>query len=498
MAAINPAHHSQDSEVSSPEKGVVKPVTEHEEDTLQEFSPAETKRLLRKLDWSLLPLLSMLYLLSFLDRANIGNARLAGLEEDLNMTGKWDYSVAVSVFFPFYVASEIPSNLAMKRFRPSIWIPSIMLAWGIVMTLMGIVHNYPGLLATRMALGLAEGGLFPGVTYYITLWYKRYECGLRIAIFFSAATAAGAFGGLLARGIMEMDGVGGLSGWSWIFILEGIFTVLVAFFAFYALHDYPDSAKFLTPGERKEVVRRLRDDSSVLSNELHSKFIKQAFMDWKVWVHMFITIGIFLPVYSVSIFLPTIIRSMGHTAEMAQLMSVPPYVTACLLTVIGGFTADKHRQRGVYVISFCIVAIIGLVILVTVENNGVKYFACFLVLSGIFAYVPQGTSWNGNNIGGSVKRGVGLAMQIGFGNIGGAVAGFIYRQEDSPHYRAGHGTLIGTLCMSCGLAIFMTWYLRRENERRDRVYKPPIEYTLAEMEQESDKGDDATFFRYTV
>ncbi|KAK7426561.1 hypothetical protein QQZ08_006891 [Neonectria magnoliae] len=99
---------------------------------------------------------------------------------------------------------------------------------------------------------------------------------------------------------------------------------------------------------------------------------------------------------------------------------------------------------------------------------------------------------------GSTKRGVGLAMQIGFGNLGGAVVGFTYQQEDAPHHRAGHGTLIATLCMNCGLAIFMTWYLRRENERRDREYKAPSEYILAEMELEADKGDDATFFRCTI
>ncbi|KAF7556016.1 hypothetical protein G7Z17_g1756 [Cylindrodendrum hubeiense] len=489
---------SQRLEVKSAEDVGMKPDTEHAEGALREFSTNETKRLLRKIDWALLPLLSLLYLLSFLDRANIGNARLAGLEEDLKMTGKWDYSVAVSVFFPFYIATEIPSNLAMKRFRPSIWIPSIMLAWGIVMTLMGIVKSYPGLLVSRMALGLAEGGLFPGVTFYITLWYKRHECGSRIAIFFSAATAAGAFGGLLARGIMEMAGVGGLNGWAWIFILEGIFTVLVALFAFRALHDYPDTAKFLTPDERQEVVRRLREDSSVLSNDLRTKFVKDALKDWKIWVQMLITIGIFLPVYSVSIFLPTIILGMGHTSERAQLMSVPPYVTACIATVVGGFAADRRRQRGVYVIFFSVVAIVGFVILITVENNSAKYFACFLVLSGIFAYVPQGTSWNGNNIGGSAKRGVGLAMQIGFGNLAGSIAGFIYRKEDAPNYRVGHGTLIATLCTSCGLAMFMTWYLRQENARRDRLYKAPSDYTLAEMEMESDKGDDATFFRYTI
>ncbi|KAF4462502.1 hypothetical protein FALBO_10682 [Fusarium albosuccineum] len=475
-----------------------KAVSLHENTSDEVFDQKATSRLLRKIDTKLLPFLALLYLLSFLDRANIGNAKLAGLEESLNMTGKWDYNIAVSVFFPFYVAAEIPSNLAMKRFRPSIWIPSIMVAWSICTCMMGIVHNFGGLLATRMALGLAEGGLFPGITYYITMWYKRHECGLRMAIFFSAATAAGAFGGLLARGIMEMQGVGNLDGWAWIFIIEGLVTFIFAIMAFFVMHDYPDTAKFLNETERKEVVRRLEEDRSVLSDEFKWPFMKDALKDWKIWVHMIITIGIYTPLYSISIFLPTIVQGLGYTNETAQLMTVPPYVVACLFTIAGGFAADKHGQRGIYMIFFCVVAMIGFIILAAVESNGAKYFAAFLITCGIYPNVPQGVAWNGNNIGGSLKRGVGIAMHVGFGNLGGAVSGFVYRKDDGPHYRSGHATLVGTTAMSCILSIFMTIYLRRENARRDSTHKAPHEYTRAEKEMEQDSGDNATFFRYTV
>ncbi|KAB2111439.1 hypothetical protein AG0111_0g997 [Alternaria gaisen] len=461
------------------------------------FTTMETRRLLRKLDIAILPLVSTMYLLSFLDRSNIGNARLAGLEQDLGMTG-WDYATAVSVFFPFYIISEVPSNLAMKKFRPSIWIPSIMVAWGIVMTLMGLVHNFGGLLAARMALGLAEGGLFPGVAYYITLWYRRHECGSRIAIFFSAATAAGAFGGLLARGIMEMDGIAGLNGWAWIFILEGILTVIVAGISYKYLHDYPDTAKFLTEKEKTEVIRRLKDDSTALSNEFRTQFIKNAFTDWRILVHCLITFTNFLPLYSISIFLPTIIRGMGYTNETAQLLTVPPYFLACLGTVGIGFAADRLRIRGLFVIGLATIAIVGFIILLTVDTNGVKYFACFLVLLGIYPNVPQITSWNSNNVGGSVKRGVAIAMQIGTGNMGGAVSGFIFQARDAPHYHTGHGILLALCCLTVLLASFMTWYLRRENSIRDSKHKPPQEYTLSEQEAEADKGDNASFFRYTV
>ncbi|KAL4802528.1 major facilitator superfamily domain-containing protein [Aspergillus unguis] len=461
------------------------------------FDPAATKRLIRKIDIVLIPWLALLYLLSFLDRTNIGNARLAGLEDDLGMSGI-DYNVALAIFFPFYVAAEIPSNIMMKRSRPALWIPTIMLAWGITCSLMGLVHNYTGLLAARAALGIAEGGLFPGVTFYITMWYKRHECGLRMAIFFSAATAAGAFGGLLARGIGEMDGIGGKGGWAWIFIIEGILTLFIAVASFFVMNDYPDTAKFLTGPEQDEVQRRLQEDRSSLADEYHMQYFWAAVKDWKIWVHMFITVGVYTPLYSISLFMPTIVASLGYENEEAQLMTVPPYVVACVFCIGGGFLADRQGQRGLYMIFFNVVAIIGFIMLISSDNNGVKYAGTFFAASGIYPNVPQGVAWNGNNIGGSFKRSVGIAMHVGCGNLGGVLSSFIYRSQDKPRYHIGHGTLIGCLTMSTILCTIMTVYLRRENSRRDREFKRPEEYSEAERVAEREKGDYASFFRYTV
>lgn len=151
---------------------------------------------------------------------NIGNAKIEGLQEDLNLTDD-QYNWCLTAFFFTYAAFEVPSNLMLKKVRPSIWLPAIMVAWGVVMTLMGIVRNYTGLLTARIFLGVTEAGLFPGVAYYLTNWYKREEMQLRQALFFSAASVAGAFSGLLAFAIGKMSGIAGLHGWQWIFILEG-------------------------------------------------------------------------------------------------------------------------------------------------------------------------------------------------------------------------------------------------------------------------------------
>ena len=172
--------------------------------TYPESSPTSSHKnpqsVLLKLALHLIPVLAALYLLSFLDRGNIGNAKIEGLVEDLGMTEP-QYNWCLTVFFFTYCAFEVPSNLMLKRLRPSVWLPSIMVAWGTVMTLMGVVRGYRGLLAARLFLGVAEAGLYPGVAYYITMWYVREEGQFRQALFFSAASVAGAFSGLLAFAI---------------------------------------------------------------------------------------------------------------------------------------------------------------------------------------------------------------------------------------------------------------------------------------------------------
>jgi MFS family permease len=436
-------------------------------------------------------------LLSFLVRTNIGNARLANLETDLGMTGL-DYSIAVAVFFPCYVAAQIPSNIMMERTRPSLWIPFITVCWGFVCCMMGLVSEFSSLAGVRAVLGFTEGGLFPGISFYISMWYRRHETGFRMAVFFSAATAAGAFGGLLARVLIEMDGIQGRAGWAWIFIMEGVVTIAGGLLAFVFMADYPDTAKFLSPVEKREVVRRLEEDRGALDDGWDTRYVWDAVTDWKIWLQMFINICLYMPLYSISFFLPTIVRDLGYKASTAQIMTAPPYLVACVCCILGGYLADRLHQRGLFIIGFNIVGIVGFVMLVASKNDSVRYGATFLAASGVYPNIPQAVAWTGNNIGGSTKRGVGLAMQIGAGNLAGIIASFLYPVKDAPRYIPGNATHIGALAMSTILSIIMTIYLRCENARRDREYKRPEDYTPEQHEAERTKGDSATFFRFTV
>ncbi|KIJ68115.1 hypothetical protein HYDPIDRAFT_107769 [Hydnomerulius pinastri MD-312] len=480
---------SVDTEASCNEKGIIDKL----EDVV-EVGSAERARILRKLDWHLLPFVSLLYLLSFLDRANVGNAKVAGMSTDLNLIG-FRYNIAAAVFFILYSLAEVPSNIALKIYRPSRWIPTIMLAWGLVMTLMCLVNTFQGLIAARIFLGLTEAGLFPGVTYYISLWYPRAEQAKRIAVFFSAATVAGAFGGLLAYGIERMEGVGGLHGWQWIFCLEGLATMMVALLAFFFMYDFPETATFLTETERRYVVEMLKQDSNSLATHYDFQFVLQALKDYKTYLQVGIYIGLLIPVYAIALFTPTIINELGFSAANAQLLSVPPFVAGCVFTILVGIYSDKHKIRGPYVIGGAFVSLVGYILLYVQGGAGASYAGAVLAAVGVYPTIAVDLAWASSNAGGDLKRGVVVAMVIGLGNLGGICSSFVYL--DPPRFHIGHGTIMGWLSLSILLSFLAMWDYKRINKQKEELCRERG-ITDERRDEFKDMGDESPLFRYTI
>jgi len=463
---------------------------------LVELDHVEDKRILRRIDRYIIPFVSLLYLLSFLDRSNVGNAKIVGLVTDLKLKGL-QYNVCAAVFFITYAAAEVPSNVALKLVRPSIWIPSIMLAWGIVMTLMSQVKSYHGLIIARIFLGLTEAGLFPGVNFYLTMWYRRNEQAFRIALFFSAATVAGAFGGLLAAALAKLNGKGGMHGWQWIFLVEGLFTIVVSFASYFLMHDYPHNAKFLTEPERAHVVERLRRDSPGLPTHVDRRFFWQALKDYKSYGLVLAYLGILIPLYAFSLFLPTIISGLGYSSGRAQLLSVPPYVGGCLTTIAVGWYSDKYHLRGPFIIVFSTIAIIGYIVLISTTTSGAGYAGAMIAALGIFPTIPCLISWVGNNVGGDLKKGVVIAMVIGIGNLGGVCSSFIYMAKEAPRYHTGHGVCIGSFVMTIIVSSFLMWDYNRLNKQREALCaREGINASRAK--EFRDLGDGSPLFRYAL
>ncbi|KZT21600.1 MFS general substrate transporter [Neolentinus lepideus HHB14362 ss-1] len=481
-----------------------------------DVSGVDERKLMRKLDWRLIPWLSFLYLLSFLDRTSVGNAKLYGLEQDLHITDS-QYLMALTVFFFPYAIFEVPSNVFLKRLRPSIWLSALMFCWGIMMTVQGLVHNYGGLLGMRWMLGMFEAGLFPGVNYYLSCWYRRSEFGIRAAIFFSAATISGAFGGLLAAAISNMAGIGGKPAWAWIFILEGLVTVIAGAVSFWIIQDFPEDAKFLTEAERTVVIRRLQGDDqfSAAGEKLKLKYIWKSLADWKTWLMMIVYTGADGPLYAFSLFLPSIITELGYKATPANLLSVPVYVLACICTCAVGFAADRYGRRGYLNIACLLVAAAGYIILIASRNAALSYVAVYMAACGIYPAIPNTVAWVSNNVEGSYKRSVTLAMTISFGNLNGAVSSNVYRARDKPWYTLGHGIVLLYIGLGLVSSVVMVTLLRAENARRDRgerdeyiegAQNATCDETLAKKngifasvdDARREKGDEWSGYRYTL
>ncbi|KAJ3551179.1 hypothetical protein NM688_g4859 [Phlebia brevispora] len=465
-----------------------------------QLTPEEERRIYRKIDLRLLPILTIMYLASYLDRGNIGNAKLQGLTDQLHLDGN-KYNIALTMYFIPYCIFECPANLVLKKFRPSRWLPGITIVWGIIVTLMGLDKTYPQLVGTRVALGIAEAGLFPGVVYYLTMWYPRHMLQKRIGIFYGGATIAGAFSGLLAFGISYLSGTAGLLGWSWIFIIEGMATVCIGIIALFVLVDFPQTAKFLTPEERDYVVWKKRYDSSSAGEDeaFAWRYVWAAFTDWQIWLHLFIYMSIVAPLYGISLFLPSIIHGFGYNDTVSQLLTVPPYVAAFIVLIVFAVWSDRIRKRSPFVLAGLTMNLIGFAINISNASMGAKYFGTYMCIAGSYSAFPGLVSWLGNNLAGSYKRGVGMALHIGIGNFAGAIASNIYRSQDAPRYVLGHAIelmFVGIGFITLPIAVVL---YTKINARRDQVQKDMEEKGIRLSPEEiRELGDRAPDFRYII
>ncbi|KAF7799237.1 hypothetical protein EIP86_010469 [Pleurotus ostreatoroseus] len=442
----------------------------------------DERKLLRKIDWHVVPWLALLYLLNFLDRGNIGNARLYHMQDDLNITDQ-QYLIALTVFFFPYALFEV---------------------------MHGVARNYGDLVALRVLLGLAEAGLYPGIVFYMSCWYKRTELGTRVAAFFTSATIAG---GLLAAAISNMDGIGGKPGWAWIFILEGLFTVLCAIASFWIIEDFPENAKFLSEAEKSWVIRRLQDDSkfSAGGEKFKFKYVRQSLGDWKTWVAMGIHMGFDGPLFAFSLFTPTIINQLGFQATAANLLSVPVYVWACIVTFAIGVLGDRIGHRAYINLGLFSTGLVGYIILIASKTPSLSYFAVYLAAAAIYPTIPNSVAWVSSNVEGAYKRSATLGMAIGWGNLNGAVTSNVYRAVDKPWYRLGHGIVLAYIAIGWICSLLFYVLLRRENAIRDsgardevieKVDNPRADArngTFKTVEEaKMEKGDEWSGFRYSL
>ncbi|KAK4126974.1 MFS general substrate transporter [Parathielavia appendiculata] len=438
---------------------------------LVQFDPKAEARLRRKLDLYLVPTVSLLYLFCFIDRANIGNAKIAGLEKDLGMSG-YDYNALLSVFYISYIVFEIPSNIMCKWIGPGWFIPAISLGFGVVSLLTAYVHNFAEAAGVRFVLGIFEAGMMPGIAYYLSRWYRRSELTFRLSLYIVMAPLAGAFGGLLASGILTLDHVGGLRGWRMIFAVEGIITIGLSCISFLTLTDRPETARWLTQEEKDLAIARVKSERVATTEVLDKMDVKKLLQGILSPVTMstaFMFLLNNITVQGLAFFAPTIVRTIypDKSTVTQQLFTVPPYVVGGFFTLVLPLISWRFDTRQIIIILTTPLVIVGYSMFLGTTNPSARYAATFLLSSSLFAVGPLSNSQVSANVVSDTARSSAIGLNVMMGNIGGLIATWSYLPWDSPNYHIGNGLNLAACCTVLLVATATLFWMKWDNKRRD-------------------------------
>ncbi|KAI5267412.1 permease of the major facilitator superfamily [Aureobasidium subglaciale] len=432
------------------------------------------KKLRKKIDLLIMPLVVLVYLMNYIDRNNYAAARLQGLERDLGLIGN-QYQIGLSLFFVSYIVAQLPSNLLLNYCgRPSWYLGFFIIAWGLVSAVTSMVHNFAGILACRLILGFVEAPFFPGILFYLSKWYTKKELNLRMSLFYAGSLLSGAFGSLIAAGILRgLNNHNGLAAWQWLYIIEGVITIGVGIIVVFMLPDFPETWKRLSPEMRHVATKRLALDAAEADKDEEGgmsqlKGLKLAVADPKTYLLALMYFCI-TGAAGFQNFFPSLTRSLGYDPFISLLLVAPPYIFMMCWSLFHSWMSDKMSNRFWFFIYPIPLAIIGMVVFMTTEGFGPRYFSFFLMM---FVFTINGTqfAWISSSIPRPpAKRAAALAIMNALGNSTSIWTSFTYPSGDAPHYRPGLGIAAGLLVGGFILANILRWYLMRQNKALEEL-----------------------------
>ncbi|KAJ5357594.1 hypothetical protein N7541_004752 [Penicillium brevicompactum] len=461
-----------------------------EGDIIDENYAVNERSLVRKLDMTLMPMVFILYLLNYLDRNNIAQAKLDTIEEDLGLEGN-EYNIAISILSIGYVLMQVPSNMLLTRVRPSIYIPLWVCIWSCLSAATAAVQNFAGLTAIRFFLGICEAPFFPGVFYLLSCWYTKKELALRYAVLYSGLVLATAFSGLLAAGIFAgLENKRGLAGWRWLFIIEGLVSLVFGLLAFFLLPGFVESetgsTKWLfTKYERHVAVERMRRDAISVEDDNHSllRGLKASVIDPKVWLFALMLCAN-QTAYGFNYFYPSIVEGFDlGTRTITLVCTAPPYIVGAIVAYLIAWSSDRVGERGWHIALPIIVATVGFIISVSVLSIPARYCASFLYISGVFGANATLYGWAASSVSSTPeKKACATAIINVIGQFGSIWSPYFFNSNDAPRYTTAMLLLMAFCVLEALLCFAMKFLLRKENkkilERFDGYGAAPNLYTL--------------------
>ena len=404
----------------------------------------QARALYSRITWRLIPLLFICYIIAYIDRINIGFAKLQ-LQEVLGVDAAVFgsiYGIGAGLFFIGYFLFEVPSNLILQRVGARIWIARIMIVWGIISSLMMFIESVKGFYIVRFLLGIAEAGFYPGVILYLTYWFPERERAHTIALFATGTVIAGIVGSPLSGAILELHGFRGLEGWQWLFLLEGIPAVILGVIVFFLLPDRPQNTKWLSPVEKDWLQARLYEETLQSKGRAHFR-LRDAFLSRKIWllclIYFLLTVGI----YGYEMWLPSIIQEFsGLSYSLVGLINGIPYLVAIVAMLIIGYSSDKTGERRWHVAGPAFGAALGFGLSAYLGNPYLALIALMMALVGLKSAMGPFWALSTTFLSGTAAAG-GIALINSVGNLGGFVG----------------PTLVGVLNDKTGSLIVSLWIL---------------------------------------
>ncbi|KAF7318853.1 MFS general substrate transporter [Mycena chlorophos] len=454
------------------------------------FTEEDERKLVRRLDARILPITCLLYLFAYLDRSNLGNARLQGLPQD-NLGGDPTghlFDWVNSVFFFAYILCQVPATIISKLYPPRYWIAAMAIGWGLSSTLMSTTTNFGGLMTARVFLGIFEAGFGPVIPLYYSFFYTKKEMGLRMAYWFGFAAVAGAFGGLVAFGVQHAHAA--IHDWRLLFIIEGCPALIMGIVTLLFLPNRPETTTFLNEKERVIALDRMtRGTSGDTGATVTKAHIMMAFKDWRCYAGGIIYFGLNTALASISAFLPTILTTLGFTKAAAQLLTVPPYALAAVMLVLFCFISDRLQSRGILMSISCIIGGIGYIILLTVHSNvHARYFAVFCIVGGTYTTIGLIIAWYAHNLGSESKRATGIPIFMAMGQCGSVLGSHLFPLTQGPHYVQGFGVSCALEFLAAIISLVLSYSYRRDNARRNELYGVPDPTAKVDTSELADKA----------
>ncbi|KAI5460454.1 putative MFS transporter [Mariannaea sp. PMI_226] len=446
------------------------------------------RRLRLKVDLRLCTIAGLLCSINLLDSNVISSAAVTSMPSDLGLMGN-RYSVSIFIFTISSIVFQLPSTLAVRVIGPRLWFSATTFCFGLITMCTAFIQNWESMIALRVLLGIAMSGIYPGLTYLISAWYPRREQQTRFAFLQTGEVIILATGGIVNFGLNQLDGKGGIAGWRYMFLVQGIISMLIGVATFFWMVDFPELAHksfwFLTPEEQQLAVSRIKKDRGDVEAEPFKWGIVLVHLkDPKLYVFscMFFLLNIVST--SLSYFLPIILKGgMGFSDNESILLAAPPYYYAVIPVILTSVIADRLWLRGPVIVFNCICLIVGFCMLGFVSQVAVRYIGTFLATGAYVSNWAALSSYVANNITGQWKRAVTAAVVTIMNGAGGIAGSYIVKANEAPHYWTAVWVSIGSHILLILLVLAMS-----------------VHFTLANKLANSGKLilEDVEGFRYTL